>query len=230
MGDEEWMSCLRRFASTGVWPSEAGNRPAPRQKKWFDLFQRIDKCPMQVRGQATLFGGPQKCLCGFHPSKLAAPSYQSAFSQPSAHSSQSAAPSSQSSAFSEPATAASSQLAAHSSQSAAASPLSQPSAHSSQSAAPSSQSSAFSQPATAASSSQPTTSTVQYAPGSPTQVPGELLAVDDQNIPGMDRVDRLAEYLVELRTSTGLTLSRQQPAGEKLLFSSPVIPVRMIPL
>jgi len=34
--------------------------------------------------------------------------------------------------------------------------------------------------------------------------------VDDQNIPGMDQVDRLAEYLVELRTSTGLTLSRQQ--------------------
>ncbi|KAF4100025.1 hypothetical protein G5714_018221 [Onychostoma macrolepis] len=35
-------------------------------------------------------------------------------------------------------------------------------------------------------------------------------AVDEQNIPGMDRVDRLAEYLVELRTNTGLTLSRQQ--------------------
>ncbi|XP_057184274.1 ras-associated and pleckstrin homology domains-containing protein 1-like [Triplophysa rosa] len=68
-GDDEWMSRLRRFASTGVWPSEAGNRPAPRQKKWFELFQRIDKCPMQVRGQATLFGGPQKCLCGFHTPK-----------------------------------------------------------------------------------------------------------------------------------------------------------------
>ncbi|MCI4378998.1 hypothetical protein PGIGA_G00222800 [Pangasianodon gigas] len=40
MGDQEWMSRLRRFASTGVWPSEAGNRPAPRQKKWYDLFQR----------------------------------------------------------------------------------------------------------------------------------------------------------------------------------------------
>ncbi|XDV52295.1 hypothetical protein PO909_021038 [Leuciscus waleckii] len=61
------MSRLRRFASTGVWPSEAGNRPGPRQKKWFDLFQGIDKCPMQVRRQATLFGGPQECLCGFHP-------------------------------------------------------------------------------------------------------------------------------------------------------------------
>ncbi|KAJ8346583.1 hypothetical protein SKAU_G00279840 [Synaphobranchus kaupii] len=32
MGDEEWMSRLRTFAALGVWPSEAGNRPAPRQK------------------------------------------------------------------------------------------------------------------------------------------------------------------------------------------------------
>ncbi|XP_058609831.1 nematocyst expressed protein 3-like isoform X2 [Onychostoma macrolepis] len=69
LGDDEWMSRLRRFASTGVWPSEAGNRPAPRQKKWFDLFHKIDKCPMQVRGQSKHFGGAQKCLCGFHPPK-----------------------------------------------------------------------------------------------------------------------------------------------------------------
>jgi len=41
LGDEEWMSRLRRFANTGVWPSEAGNRPAPRQKKWYELFQRV---------------------------------------------------------------------------------------------------------------------------------------------------------------------------------------------
>ncbi|XP_053091155.1 uncharacterized protein LOC113534513 isoform X1 [Pangasianodon hypophthalmus] len=66
MGDQEWMSRLRQFASTGVWPSEAGNRPAPRQKKWYDLFQRIDKCPAQARGQTSLFGGVQSCLCGFH--------------------------------------------------------------------------------------------------------------------------------------------------------------------
>ncbi|KAJ8356373.1 hypothetical protein SKAU_G00191670 [Synaphobranchus kaupii] len=33
MGDEEWMSRLRTFAALGVWPSEAGNRLAPRQKK-----------------------------------------------------------------------------------------------------------------------------------------------------------------------------------------------------
>lgn len=41
MGDEEWMSRLRRFAASGVWPSEAGNRPAPRQKKWYDLYQKV---------------------------------------------------------------------------------------------------------------------------------------------------------------------------------------------
>ncbi|KAF0023813.1 hypothetical protein F2P81_024443 [Scophthalmus maximus] len=38
MGDEEWMSHLRRFAAVGVWPSDAGNRPAPCQKKWHDLY------------------------------------------------------------------------------------------------------------------------------------------------------------------------------------------------
>nr|XP_055053697.1 uncharacterized protein LOC129438809 [Misgurnus anguillicaudatus] len=67
---------------------------------------------------------------------------------------------------------------------------------------------AFSQSAAAASSSQP--ATVQYAPGFPLPEPEELLAVDERNIPGMDRVDRLSEYLVELRSSTGLTLNKKQ--------------------
>ena len=30
-------------------------------------------------------------------------------------------------------------------------------------------------------------------------------AVDDKNVPGMDRVDSLADYLVQLRDKTGLT-------------------------
>ncbi|XP_051246739.1 uncharacterized protein LOC127358005 [Dicentrarchus labrax] len=38
----------------------------------------------------------------------------------------------------------------------------------------------------------------------------QQVAVDQHNIPGMDRVDELAEYLVELRTQTGLTLTNQQ--------------------
>ncbi|KAJ8349274.1 hypothetical protein SKAU_G00244040 [Synaphobranchus kaupii] len=40
MGDGELMARLKKFATTGVWPSEAGNRPAPRQKRWHDLYQR----------------------------------------------------------------------------------------------------------------------------------------------------------------------------------------------
>ncbi|KAJ8349270.1 hypothetical protein SKAU_G00244000 [Synaphobranchus kaupii] len=40
MRDGEWMARLKKFATTGVWPSEAGNRPAPRQKRWHDLYQR----------------------------------------------------------------------------------------------------------------------------------------------------------------------------------------------
>nr|XP_055051854.1 uncharacterized protein LOC129437619 isoform X2 [Misgurnus anguillicaudatus] len=74
MSEGEWMARLRRFATQGVWPSEAGNRPAPRQKKWHDLYQKIEKCPLQHRGQMSLFGGTQTCDCGFHtkkPSSLA---------------------------------------------------------------------------------------------------------------------------------------------------------------
>ncbi|XP_032439662.1 uncharacterized protein LOC116733080 [Xiphophorus hellerii] len=71
MGDGEWMARLKAFASTGVWPSNAGNRPAPRQKKWHDIYQKIEKCPMQVRGQTTLFGASVTCDCGFHTVKPA---------------------------------------------------------------------------------------------------------------------------------------------------------------
>lgn len=42
MGDDEWMSCLRRFTASGVWASEAGNRPAPRQKKWHNLYLKVN--------------------------------------------------------------------------------------------------------------------------------------------------------------------------------------------
>ncbi|KAM4562525.1 uncharacterized protein PAE49_010963 [Odontesthes bonariensis] len=40
--------------------------------------------------------------------------------------------------------------------------------------------------------------------------PVEQAAVDERGIPGMDRVDSLAEYLVGLRTETGQTMSNQQ--------------------
>ncbi|CAL8271039.1 unnamed protein product [Merluccius merluccius] len=68
MGEGEWMARLRAYASSGVWPP-GGNRPAPKQRKWHDLYQNIEKCPMQARGQTTLFGGSLACNCGFHSAK-----------------------------------------------------------------------------------------------------------------------------------------------------------------
>ncbi|XP_034460728.1 uncharacterized protein LOC117773137 [Hippoglossus hippoglossus] len=41
----------------------------------------------------------------------------------------------------------------------------------------------------------------------------EDMAVDDQNLPGYQHVDRLAEYLVELRHQTSLCLSNQQASA-----------------
>lgn len=41
MGDGEWMARRREFASFGVRPSGGGNRPAPRQRKWHDLYQKV---------------------------------------------------------------------------------------------------------------------------------------------------------------------------------------------
>ena len=45
-------------------------------------------------------------------------------------------------------------------------------------------------------------------------------AVDGRNIPGMDRVDSLAEYLVGLHTQTALTLSPQQVSAIKGLWQN----------
>ncbi|XP_034005948.1 uncharacterized protein LOC117498012 [Trematomus bernacchii] len=84
MSDSEWMSRLRKFASTGAWPAGEGNRPAPRQKKWFELYQRIEKCPMQAHGQKSLFGQVQQCTCRFHPQKPAATPVQGAVGQQTA--------------------------------------------------------------------------------------------------------------------------------------------------
>ncbi|RXN05976.1 hypothetical protein ROHU_036803 [Labeo rohita] len=69
MDDGEWMARLRAFASSGAWSFGAGNRPAPRQRKWYDLYQKIEKCPLQAHGQTTLFGGSTVCSCGFHTTK-----------------------------------------------------------------------------------------------------------------------------------------------------------------
>ncbi|KAJ8382141.1 hypothetical protein SKAU_G00029200 [Synaphobranchus kaupii] len=60
------------------------------------------------------------------------------------------------------------------------------------------------QPAPA--SAQPSAVT---APGATSQVPVEELAVDEHCMPGMERVDRLAEFLVGLRKQTSLVIGTQ---------------------
>lgn len=45
MSDGEWLARLQKFASSGVWPSGEGNRPAPRQKRWHELYLKVNaKC------------------------------------------------------------------------------------------------------------------------------------------------------------------------------------------
>ncbi|KAI9541389.1 hypothetical protein NQZ68_031045 [Dissostichus eleginoides] len=48
MGDAEWLARLKAFANSGVWPSEGGNKPAPRQRKWYDLYQKPANAPQSV--------------------------------------------------------------------------------------------------------------------------------------------------------------------------------------
>ncbi|XP_052441053.1 uncharacterized protein LOC127979559 [Carassius gibelio] len=66
MSNAEWLARLESFAQTGVWPSTQGNRPSPRQKRWHEMYQKIEKCPLQMRGQTTLLKEAQTCICGFH--------------------------------------------------------------------------------------------------------------------------------------------------------------------
>ncbi len=48
MSDVEWDLRLKKFASTGIWPSNYGNRPAPRQKKWYEIYQRVSECLLHL--------------------------------------------------------------------------------------------------------------------------------------------------------------------------------------
>ncbi|KAL1265440.1 hypothetical protein QQF64_003467 [Cirrhinus molitorella] len=66
MSDAVWLARLKSFAQTGVWPSREGNRPSPRQKRWHELYQKIENCPLQMRGQTTLVKEAQTCICGLH--------------------------------------------------------------------------------------------------------------------------------------------------------------------
>ncbi|KAM9758030.1 uncharacterized protein ACNS7B_005148 [Menidia menidia] len=52
--------------------------------------------------------------------------------------------------------------------------------------------------------------TISSMPAPVAEAEDEMMAVDDQNVPGYQHVDRLAEYLVGLRDMTSLCLSNQQ--------------------
>ncbi|KAJ8370130.1 hypothetical protein SKAU_G00101580 [Synaphobranchus kaupii] len=246
MGDEEWMSRLRTFAALGVWPSEAGNRPAPRQKKCYDL--KIEKCPMQLRGKTSLFGGTQtsfrlgpsvifsdtttRTLILFSitrsnigtDSNTWANTFQAHFdvgivykatvrpSGPSAvtTSSASALPLPTTLTTTVSAAAATAASGAHAITPAA--PQQQLYKHTAMPSGPSavttSSASALPLPTTL-----PATATTARPSGPPSMTPAapeQQLAVDERSVPGMDRVDSLAEYLVGLRTETGQTLNNQQ--------------------
>ncbi|XP_019907866.2 proline-, glutamic acid- and leucine-rich protein 1-like [Esox lucius] len=92
-------------------------------------------------------------------------------------------------------------------------------APSASSPAPSASSPAPSASSPAPSGPQPATSTTPQPASSPPavtpQVPEEQWAMDEHNRPGMDRVDSLAECLVELRNQTRLTLNNQQESQEE---------------
>ncbi|XP_047244975.1 uncharacterized protein LOC124882564 isoform X2 [Girardinichthys multiradiatus] len=287
MDDNEWFSRLRSFASTGVWPSDAGNRPAPRQQKWYTLYQKIEKCPLLLRGQRTLFSQPQGCLCGFHLPKVPTASSrptssaaQSTSSQSSSIMLQTATPVKYPTGYSTPgtlakrpkltlssfersrfggrhvenakpninvarkthtnATRACTSTAAHS----CADPVpAGGSLHNISPPQPQSAETFFLAPPLPAPKRQrpveeqssgnpfqPENTAVVQSPHLPglqpassavvqstvsSGLPGqttssEQVAVDEHSRAGMDRVDVLAEYLVELRKEKGLTLTNQQ--------------------
>lgn len=54
MSDAEWISRLKKFASTGIWPSNEGNRPAPRQKKWYEIYQRVSECLLPLHDREII--------------------------------------------------------------------------------------------------------------------------------------------------------------------------------
>ncbi|KAJ8380453.1 hypothetical protein SKAU_G00012310 [Synaphobranchus kaupii] len=235
MGNEEWMSRLRTFAALGVWPSEAGNRPAPRQKKWYDL--KIEKCPMQLRGKTSLFGGTQTCNCGFHTKKPSGsvPVSSSVTPQPGPSSSSASPAATPGQTPSKPTLTLASftkprfgPLAHQLSPPAQPPPFlspppSQPPSlllqlllpleytpspqqHHSNNCCHHQLSLRPSSPHHPPSHCYNCSSTPSMTPAAPEQ----QLAVDERSVPGMDRVDSLAEYLVGLRTETGQTLNNQQ--------------------
>lgn len=42
VSDADWLAHLQSFARTRVWPSREGNRTSPRQKRWHELYQKVN--------------------------------------------------------------------------------------------------------------------------------------------------------------------------------------------
>ncbi|CAL8301230.1 unnamed protein product [Gadus morhua 'NCC'] len=64
--ENDSVRCLLRSIDPWGLRSGAGNRPSPKQAKWHNLYQKIEKCPMMLRGQTLMLGIAQTCTCGFH--------------------------------------------------------------------------------------------------------------------------------------------------------------------
>ncbi|KAJ8375622.1 hypothetical protein SKAU_G00062020 [Synaphobranchus kaupii] len=177
MGNEEWMSRLRTFAALGVWPSEAGNRPAPRQKKCDTTTRTLilfsitrsniwtDSNTFQAHFDVGI-AQPQPFLS---PPPSQPPSLLLQLLLPLEHT-----PS--------------------------------PQQHHSNNCCHHQLSLRPSSPHHPPSHCYNCSSTPSMTPAAPEQ----QLAVDERSVPGMDRVDSLAEYLVGLRTETAQTLNNQQ--------------------
>ncbi|XP_034529153.1 uncharacterized protein LOC117804844 [Notolabrus celidotus] len=75
-------------------------------------------------------------------------------------------------------------------------------------------------PSAVASASSSLVSTSSSETGVDMQPHDDDVAVDEQNVPGYQNVDRLAEFLVELRSQTSLCLTNQQASTIKGLWDS----------
>ncbi|KAK1885061.1 Protein trichome birefringence-like 25 [Dissostichus eleginoides] len=242
MGDAEWLARLKAFANSGVWP-EGGNKPAPRQRKWYDLYQKIEKCPMQARRQTTLFGGSMACNCGFHVVKPAnAPQSVASVSAPGATASAQQTflrPPLSLSMFTKSRFGGSQSASLKPHLVARKSPSSSPPSPSSVSS-PSTSSVRTSMPAPSSVSS-PSPSSVSTAVNTilanesggdepataaaasfwlPWEMSKTIPAVDDSGMAGMDRVDSFAECLVGLRNQLTMVLTNQQVSNSVALWQN----------
>ncbi|KAI9516774.1 hypothetical protein NQZ68_013832 [Dissostichus eleginoides] len=224
MGDAEWLARLKAFANSGVWPSEGGNKPAPRQRKWYDLYQKPANAPQSVASVSApgatasaqqAFLRPPLSLSMFTKSRFGGS--QSASLKPHlvARKSPSSSPPSPSSVSSPSTSSVRTSMPAPSS-------VSSPSPSSVSTAvntilAVGSNESGGDGPATAAAASfwlpREMSKTI------PVQ-DQRLYAVDDSGMAGMDRVDSFAECLVGLRNQLTMVLTNQQVSNSVALWQN----------